>query len=453
LLPAALLTCLVAVYNEFPLTYPDSGGYIDNARDLAAFRAPGFFYRPFTYGVFLVPFVTRYTIWFVPLAQGLLVAAIVDLALRAASVFLSTRAFVALFAALSVFSTLSWFSGQLMPDIFTGLVILLFFVIVYGAEPPKRRERWLAGAVLAFAIATHLSHVALYSALLVVALVARVPFGGQTPSRRRLMHATVPLLAAALLLITPNYLLYREPVLSRSSGLFYLAHLVNDGLAQRFLDRACPTHHYQLCDDRARLRANTDWFLWAEDGPWRRHEPETFLRESRAIIAGTLRQELPAVVGLSLKAAATQLVTLGAHRAEHKFSRSMYAGAQRLRLRTAYLASRQVQGTLPLEVVSIVQYAGVAVGLVLLLVSLPRLRGRAHRPLRLLIATACAGIVLNALVVTSLALVVNRYQRRVVWLIPLLGIVAVVQAFAPRRAGAREATPPEPARAAPGRVS
>src|SRR2546427_125784 len=40
LLPAALLTCVVALYNHFPLTYPDTGGYLENAFALAHGRAP-----------------------------------------------------------------------------------------------------------------------------------------------------------------------------------------------------------------------------------------------------------------------------------------------------------------------------------------------------------------------------------------------------------------------------
>ena len=439
--------CSVALYNQFPLTYPDAGDYIGNARSLAAGRAPGFFYRPFTYSVFLVPFATRYTIWFVPLAQGVVVAWVVDLALRSAGVFLSARMFVAVFAALSFFSTLPWFSGQIMPDLFTSLVILLFFVVIYGNEARGRGEPWTTGGILAFAIAAHLSHIPLYGALLLGAFVVRMAVGGETLPWRRFIHATIPLVVAVLVVMTPNFLRYREPVLSRSSHLFYLAHLVNDGLAQRFLDRACVTERYFLCADRGTLRADTDWFLWATEGPgqrydsqWRSGDP-TFRHEVHAIIAGTVRQELPAVVGLSLRAAVIQLVTFGAHRGEHWFSRSVHAAMERIRLRPWYLASRQVQGTLPLEAITIVHYVGVAVGLLLLVGCLARLRGPADRSLRLFIATACSGIALNALVVGSLALVANRYQRRVVWLIPLLGLVAAAQVCARRRASSRRQAP------------
>src|SRR4029450_4075871 len=78
LLPAALLTCVVALYNHFPLTYPDTGGYLENAFALAQGRAPWFFYRPLTYGAFLIPFATPVPMWLGPVAPGFLIAILLD---------------------------------------------------------------------------------------------------------------------------------------------------------------------------------------------------------------------------------------------------------------------------------------------------------------------------------------------------------------------------------------
>jgi hypothetical protein len=442
LLPAALLTCAVAVYNHFPLTYPDSGSYISNAYHLLRGREPSFFDRPLAYGLFLVPFATAYTIWLLPLAQGLLVALVVDLALRSASVVLSTGWLFALFAALTAFTSLAWFSGQIMPDILASLVILLFFVTVWGDERLSRPERWTVIALLAFAIASHLSHVALYGGLLVVGLVWRAAADREPPSWRRLvpiaLRASVPLVMAVGVVIAPNYLLYREPVLSRSSDLFYLAHLVHHGLAQRYLDRACPIHQYLLCSERAALQADADWFLWSATGPRKRYEPQwqrgdtTFLREARAIVAGTVRQEWTALIRLSLSSGMIQLVTLGAHPSEHRFSPTVERAMQRICVVRSYRASRQAQGTLRVEAASAVQYMSAALGLLLLLGCLPLLRGRAYHSLRLLIGTVCVGVALNAFVLASLSIVHNRYQSRVVWLVPLLGVVAAAQIIADR---------------------
>jgi hypothetical protein len=444
LLPAALLTCALALYNHFPLTYPDTGNYLQNAFAIAHGRAPWFFYRPLVYGVFLVPFASPVTIWLVPLAQGLLVAYLVDLSLRVAAVPLSTRGFVTLFAGLSAFTSLPWFSAQIMPDIFTSFVILLCFVSVWGGERQRARERWAAAALLAFAIGCHLSHFPLYAMLVAATLAGRLVIDRAARSWRRFtplaLRAIAPLVVAAGTLIGSNYYFHREPVLSRSSPLFALAQLVGEGLAQRYLDVACPTQQYLLCSERASLRPDLDWFLWASDGTWKRHEAElerggsTFLREASAIVAGTWRQEWSAAVGASLRNTVLQLRTAGHHPGELAFSSSVEEAMAQLDPGTlrAYRASRQVRKSLPVEAASRVEYAAVGLGLLVLLGCLPALRGRTLAPLRTLIATVCLGVVFNALVMASLAKVHPRYQSRVVWLVPLIGAVAAVGAVGAR---------------------
>jgi hypothetical protein len=444
LLSAALLTSAVTLYNHFPLTYPDTGNYLQNAIAIAHGRAPWFFYRPLVYGMFLVPFASPQTIWLVPVAQGLLVAVLVDLSLRTAAVPLSIRGFVTLFAGLSAFTSLSWFSGQIMPDIFTSFVILLCFVSVWGDERQTARERWAAGALSAFAIGCHLFHFPLYGMLVVALLAGRLVVDRSSRSWRRFaplaLRVIAPLVVAAGLLIGSNYYFRREPVLSGSSPLFALAHLVGEGLAQRYLDRACPTQQYLLCSERASLQPDLDWFLWASDGTWKRHEAElergdsTFLREASAIVAGTWRQEWPAAVSASLRNTIVQLRTIGHDEGELAFSTSVEEALARLDPGTvrAYRHSRQVQKSLPIEAASRVQYAAVGLGLLVLLGCLPALRGRMLAPLRALIATVCLGVVLNAFVMASLATVHPRYQSRVVWLVPLIGAVAAVAAVGAR---------------------
>jgi hypothetical protein len=445
LLPAALLTCVVALYNHFPLTYPDTGGYLENAFALAHGQAPWSFYRPLTYGAFLMPFATPLTIWLVPVAQGFLVAFLVDLTLRAAAVPLSTRGFLTLFAGMSAFTSLPWFSGQIMPDVFTSVVILLCFLSVWGDERQTLCERWMAGALLTFAIGCHLSHIPLYGLLVVATFTGRILVDPVSRSWRQYvplaLRAIAPLVVATGLVIGSNYYFHRELVLSRTSALFALAHLVEDGLAQRYLARVCPTQQYLLCSERASLRADLDWFLWDSDGPWKRHEAElqrgdsTFLREAAAIVAGTLRQEWPAAIRTSLRNTIVQLGTFGPHRGELTFSNSVATALARMGPGTlrAWGASGQVRNTLPVEAASWVQYAAVGVGVLVLLGCLPVLRGHVLAPMRALIITVCLGVAFNALVMASLARVHPRYQSRVVWLVPLIGAVAALHAVGARR--------------------
>lgn len=447
-LPAALLTCVVALYNHFPLTYPDAGNYILNAYDLAHGQRPWFFFRPLTYGLLLVPFATPYTLWLLPLAQGFLVAVVVDLALRGAAVSLSCHGFLLLFAGLSAFTSLPWFSGQVMPDILTSVVILLSYVTLWGEPKVSGPEQWVAGGLLSFAVASHLSHFPLFGMLLIAGLAGRAIIDPAGCWRRFVplaLRASAPLAVAVAMVVGPNYFLHGELVLSRSSSLFALAHLVGDSLAQRYLDRACAIRRYMLCGERSNLHGDVDRFLWDPAGGRLQHEPalrrgdSTFLREAPDIVLGTLRQEWPAVIQSSLRNGVVQLGAIGADPGDHGFSASVERAMERLgpAMVRAYAASGQVRGALPLQAASFVQYTGVAVGLLVLLVCLPGVRGRAHRPVQALISTVGLGLVINALVVASLAMVHPRYQSRVVWLVPLAAVAAAVQLRSARNLAGR----------------
>jgi hypothetical protein len=453
---AALCTCVAALYNHFPLTYPDSGNYLDNAIDLLHGKKPWFFFRPLTYGVLLMPFATRLTIWLLPFAQGLLVAVSVDLALRTAGVRLSSRTFVVLLGGLSVLTSLSWFSGQIMPDVFTPVVILLSFVVVWTSGQGGSRRLQMAMIILTLGIASHLSHFPLFAALLPATIFVRLGLDQHLrawrPAADLVARGTVPLLAAGLIVLASNHALHRQPVLSRSSELFALARLVGDGAAQRYLETACPAHPYSLCADRSRLKADMDRFLWDPDGPRARSEAamargdSSLLREAPAIVAGTLRQEWRAVLRHALRDIAIQSVTFGVHPGEQAFSPSVESSMRRLSpaLGAAFDRSRQARNAIPSGPVSVLHYAVVCVGFLAIVVALPALRDPADRPLLALSATVAAGLVANAVVIGSLSTVHPRYQSRVIWLIPLLGAVAFLRLLERRRW--RRGTPGESGR-------
>ncbi len=446
LVPAAALTCVVALFNRFPLTYFDSGGYLKNAYAFAhgvhpptrggPFTNP-FFYRPITYSLFLTPFATPATLWVLPFAQGILVAFAVNLAVRCAGVSLSTRTFLLLIAGLAVGTSLPWFSGQMMPDIFTSLVVLLAFTTLWGGDRLNPWERLGTAGLLTLSLASHLSHLPLYVGLLAVGLVWRKLADRETlPVRELALCAVGPLALAVAGLVASNVLVNRKPILSESADLFYLARLVGDGTAQRYLDRACATRVYLLCAQRDSLRQDSDWFLWDPAGPWSKYQQDpAFLAEAREIVRATLRERWRRQVVASLQNAKRQLKTFGTepgwHRSEVEVAPALAAfGASTL---SAYWASRQAQRALPLAAASEVQEACVWLALLVLLGCLPVLWARGRHTVLAFLGIGLAGVVLNALVMGALSSVNARYESRVIWLVPLLACVAMAEVAGTRR--------------------
>ena len=157
----------------------------------------------------------------------------------------------------------------------------------------------------------------------------------------------------------------------------------------------------------------------------------TFLRESALIVAGTLRQEWPALLERSFRDTAEQLVTFGIHPGEHSFSANVAAAAGRLDpgAELAYRASRQVRHALPTSAATRLHYAAVGLALLALLWDLRRRRDARHRPFLVLVATVLLGLVTNAGVVATLATVHPRYQSRVIWTVVMVGVIAILEVF------------------------
>jgi hypothetical protein len=72
--------------------------------------------------------------------------------------------------ALTVTTSLPWFVAQLMPDVFTGVLVLALALLIFVPERLSPRERLWLVLFAAFIIATHQSHVPLTLVLRGIAL-------------------------------------------------------------------------------------------------------------------------------------------------------------------------------------------------------------------------------------------------------------------------------------------
>ncbi len=457
---AAVLVASVALMNRFPLTYYDSASYLKKAyafthaarplslhiedyrsfqpHDGTPFSNP-FFYRPAPYTLFLVPFADPATLWALPFVQGLLAAFVVVLALRAAGVTLSTLAFVLLFAGLSACTSLPWFAAQVMPDLFTGLLVLLTYATLWGEGRLSPQLRRAAAALLTLALATHLSHLPLYCGLLAIGVACRVVIERVPIDVGDVMlRAMTPLLVAVTALVGCNFLFTRKPVLSESSALFYLARLVGDGTAQRYLDRVCPARGYLLCDERGKLPSDSDAFLWSPSGAWSKYQNDPrFLAEAGPIVRGTLWQEWPAEIAAAVRNATKQLGRVSTDLDLHQSDAQVRPMMARLGAPTlaAYDASLQARHALPLTAAGEVQVWVVVLSLMALLVTVPYGAAQGGRAAGLVWMTL-AGVLLNAAVMGALSSVHDRYESRVIWLVPLAAFAVLATRQAATRLGA-----------------
>ena len=421
-----------AVYNGYPLLYPDSMSYLRQgapvARALFLHRFAGYYGgRSLIYSVGILPFHWNVTPWPVVFFNALLTAYILWLVVRSLLPERMPQAYLVLVGLLSVLTGLGLHVGWIMPDLFGPLLYLAFYLLVFAPETLCRTERWAVVSIAWWCVTSHITHLMLAVGLcaLFVALLA---------VRRRLTRqalrpvGTVALIAcfgAAAQLALHAYL-FGKPSLNGQRPPFLMARMIADGPGRWYLHQHCPTLQVAICAYSNNLPHNVDEFLWSANSIWQRAslpEQERIRNEETPIVLGTLRVYPREELAVSADHFWEQL---------HTFDLSDYdpnpwilamvdtvlPGA-----RPKYLRSRQAQETLHDEFFSTVQDWTLVASLLLIVCS-AFFRRQAWTPRVIGLATIIGFVVIaNAAVTGVLANVEERYQARVIWLVPLLAIV------------------------------
>ncbi len=449
MLVAALLMSWPAVYNGYPLLYPDSMDYLRQgapvARALFLHKLSGYYGgRSLIYSLGILPLHWNITPWPVVLFNALVTSYVLWLVVRSLTPARTRTAHLALVASLSLLTGLGWMVSWIMPDVFGPVLYLGIYLLVFAPETLSRVERLAVILLSWWSAASHVSHLMVAGGLCVF-LVLVLAIQGQL-ARRALTAvgaAAAILVAAAGAHLALHAYLYGEPSLTGQRPPFVMARMIADGPGRWYLQRRCDVLRVAICAHRDELPDNVADLLWRPGGIWEGASPaeqERMRKEEMPIVLGTLlaypREELAA----SARNFWQQL---------HTFALSDYdpnpwilatmdtvlPGA-----RPRYLRTRQARETLHDEFFSAVQVCAVVASLVL--IAFWAARGRRQRSARLMGLTSVIGFVViaNAAVTGVLSNVEDRYEARVIWLVPFLAAVMVLMWLDQRR---RTDRPPE----------
>lgn len=319
---------------------------------------------------------------------------------------------LALASSFPVFATLA------TPDLWAGLLVLCLLLLTVFWDQLHKLERLFASAVLAFAVASHASHILLaIAALGVLATLALV---------RRLIR---PAWLSSLSLARPAAALAAGLAISFASGLvafgeaspvpkrypYALARAIEDGPAKWYLEENCPRLHYAVCElFPAGIPSGVGDFLWAENGIAQRATPEQMER---------IRNEEPEILSRAFAAypwfqlqASTRNVARQV--AQITISPAVYQGR--------YLDPTGHMQTHPTRPTSLGWHEwvqGVAV-IVSLIVFALCWRGLST-PLRLAVTATVFLVITNDLICAILSAPDTRYQTRMLWVAPVLAVICV----------------------------
>jgi hypothetical protein len=160
---AAVSLLWPALWNGYPIVFADTGTYLSQAiHHYAGWD------RPVFYSLFLLPLHLTVTLWPAVAVQALLTAWILWLVCRTLVPNLSAVGFATGVAVLSACTWLPWIVGEVMPDLFTPLLVLVIGLLAWVPERLSQREQVLLAGLATFMIASQQSSLPLACALSVV---------------------------------------------------------------------------------------------------------------------------------------------------------------------------------------------------------------------------------------------------------------------------------------------
>jgi hypothetical protein len=427
----SLMFLSVAVWNGFPLIFYDTGAYVLEGLGhiFLVERAP-------IYAELLFLAGARFSLWPIVILQALMTSYMILEVARAEIPDLRLWGLTVIGAALSLLTGIAWYVGQVEPDIFTPVVILgAYLLLFHSGRLGKTRLRWVMG-LTGLAVAAHPSHLGLIGGLLIAAALLKLAGRWHRDfPKPDLKRGLIGLAVALGLIVAGNFVLTGKLFISKSGSVFLFARLMQDGIVQRLMDDTCPPAgdiNWRLCAYKNRLPKSANAWLWGAGSGFRalggftsraqQDEDQHIIAESlerypvmhlRTAVYDSLLQFLQFKTGDGIE---PQLSVL-----ESGFKRMIPKQVP------AYLEARQQRGQIRFKTLNLIHVpigAMSVLGLFLLLQHAAALRAWREAILPVLVLL---GLIGNAIICGTFSNPHDRYQSRLVWLPSLVLLLAVTR--------------------------
>jgi hypothetical protein len=435
-LGAAVGLCWPAVWNGYPLLFPDSMNYLSDG--LPVWRAVlgrpehGFVAmrsEMYSDGIFLVHW--GWSPWPVVALQAVVTAWMVWLVVRA---FVGVRAewvYAVVMAVTIVGTSAGWFVSMPMPDILGAVMYLGVALLVFAGEGLARWEWWAVAGVCWWGIVAHSTHLMVVGMLCgVLGVLWMVRWVGMRWRGRALLQVMAVVGVAVGAQLVLHAAMYGSATLNGERPVYLMARVIDDGPAVVYLKGHCGGLQWTICRFVDRLPENDDEFLWGETGVWASAtvaEKDAMRKEEMPLVMATVRAYPREQMARSWGNFVRQMGDFGMDDYDNNEWMAATVGHVMPGGGEAYARSRQARSAMPQEFFTRVQNWVVGLGVVVVLGLLPW----TWRERKLMGLVVVVGFVLvaNAVVTGVLSGSDARYQSRVVWMVVVVAGVAVARAW------------------------
>lgn len=428
----AFIFMIFALYNGYPIVNGDSTTYINSGLDLWVPRD-----RPVFYGLFIRFISMGASTWFVIFAQCMIMAYVSIRFIR--SIYPTTKYshLIALLLIISLGTIGGWNTSQLLADAFTPILFLSIYL--YLRAQNNLFQKSLLLAIIFISITVHYSHYVIATCFVISVLGLSFLFKKYfQPLRNKLIHISGLVVIAWLCLFSSNYIEGYGFITSKTSHIFLMGKLCENGVLKQYLDRNCDTKNYHLCKQKETLPPVAWEFVWAEDGPMYYdpiHDKDIWNAthaEYKAIINDILTtpKYWPFLAYHSIEATFRQVVLLNIDEGEENKA-TKYEGGHPLyeAVRHHFLGevnqfkvSKQNLGRLN---VSFYDQVFAIIFLLTSVLVLFMVNGKHKQTIIIVYTSVFLYVFINAFATATFGNVLTRLNSRTIWLIPMTNIVFI----------------------------
>lgn len=435
LILGTLLIMQAAFYNGYPLVYSDTGTYIFSGMKM---EIP--IDRPLLYGLLIRWSSFSTTLWSVVFLQSFLLSWAIYFVSR--SFFDSNRnfKFILTVAILCFTTSISWYSSQLMPDIFTATSLLLLYALMTSKN---QSSLTIASLILGFVLSINVHFSNLLIAIVVIGTLFLVTWKKRQVIKAHInFKATVIAIGMAVLLpLLINYSVEKKVKINQGSHVFLTGRMLDNGVLKSFLDDQCSIKNYALCYCKDELPLNSRVFLWSDSSPlqalggWEKSEkplneilrgiftsPKHLVQFAYSSTTATFSQLLQNEIGSGLITEWYALPDSPPHYAISTYFPREVKQYQQAR-QNKNLWGQGLDLKLINSASSILLFLSAL--LIFCFLALRKWRDKLEIRMKLFILVLILGIFANALVTASLANVYDRLQARVSWMLVFVALVLV----------------------------
>jgi hypothetical protein len=414
--------------NGFPLVFSDSGTYL-----LYSVKEGIPLDRPVFYSWMITMFSlnTKLPLFSIIVSQALIASTVILITLSCLQI---TKFKLKLFMGilLSVSTSIPWFTGQLMPDFFLGIGLLSAYTLIYHYNSLNNLKRIFLLAIFISTSLVHYSNIPIILSTLSLFLILIIIYKTDDKTlHKSIITRSAILIILALMILIANHLYIKTYSQQLPTAHFLVNRLTDDGIIQKLLDEHCTSNKYILCPYKDNVKPS---YLW--NG---KKSPFELIGGLKSPVEESWRMIYDSLIYYPLDHFLSALRTT----IKQIFSFNTGDGLKVYNIKSSinriikglynyeyidFTNSKQQQGKLEklLSITKPVHNIVVGISFLALLLSLIRRKNHADATFFLTIFILSA-IICNAAVCGIFSGVYDRYQSRIIWLVPFTAIVILLR--------------------------